>query len=152
MNKKGFTLVELTISIALLSIVMLFMFNFLTIIKKDEHTINESTEMLLNKALIAKEINEDIKTNGGLTNASCTNIRCDITLKNGKRKAIRLNDTKKIITYENITDNRIELTKEINEEFEYNLSMNKTGNLTIIKIQVPSNENYNINIVDYQTN
>lgn len=152
MNKKGFTLVEITISIALLSIVMVFMFNFLTIIKKDEDTINEATEMLLNKSLIAKEINKDIKESGGITSSSCTNIRCDITLKNGKQKAIKLDDTKKILTYENITDNKIELAKELKGDLEYNLILNKSDNLTVIKIQVPSNEEYNINIVDYQTN
>ena len=34
MKKNGFTLVELTISIALLSVVMIFLLNFLTLVKK----------------------------------------------------------------------------------------------------------------------
>lgn len=151
-NKKGFTLVEITISIALLSVVMVFMFNFLTMIRKDEDTIGETTEMLLNKSLIAKVINEDIKKSGGITSVSCTNIRCDITLKNGKQKAILINDTLNKITYQNITDNKIELTKELTGDLQYNLILNKTDNLTVIKIQVPLNEEYNVNIVDYQTN
>ena len=60
MKKNGFTLVELTISIALLSVVMIFLLNFLTLVKKEDIGIEETTNMEIDKSVISKTINSDI--------------------------------------------------------------------------------------------
>ena len=64
MNKKGFTLIELTISIALLSLIMAFLFNFLITIRKNEE-INNYVLPLIKRArkdeyLINKRYEDDM--------------------------------------------------------------------------------------------
>lgn len=60
LNKKGMTLVEIIISIALISIVLIFLFSLLVDVKdmNDEASIN--SDYLINKALILKNIEEDL--------------------------------------------------------------------------------------------
>lgn len=60
LNKKGITLVEIIISIALISIVLIFLFSLLVDVKdmNDEASIN--SDYLINKALILKNIEEDL--------------------------------------------------------------------------------------------
>ena len=60
LNKKGITLVEIIISIALISIVLVFLFSLLVDVKdmNDEASIN--SDYLINKALILKNIEEDL--------------------------------------------------------------------------------------------
>lgn len=60
LNKKGITLVEIIISIALISIVLIFLFSLLVDVKdmNDEASIN--SDYLINKALMLKNIEEDL--------------------------------------------------------------------------------------------
>lgn len=72
LNKKGITLVEIIISIALISIVLVFLFSLLVDVKdmNDEASIN--SDYLINKALILKNIEEDLdKANTELKINTC---------------------------------------------------------------------------------
>lgn len=72
LNKKGMTLVEIIISIALISIVLVFLFSLLVDVKdmNDEASIN--SDYLINKALILKNIEEDLdKANTELKINTC---------------------------------------------------------------------------------
>ena len=72
LNKKGMTLVEIIISIALISIVLVFLFSLLVDVKdmNDEASIN--SDYLINKALILKNIEEDLdKANTKLKINTC---------------------------------------------------------------------------------
>ena len=60
MKKNGFTLVELTISIALLSVVMIFLLNFLKQINEEDTGIDDVSYLILNKNVISETINKDI--------------------------------------------------------------------------------------------
>lgn len=59
MNKKGMTLVEIIISIVLISIVLIFLFSLLITVKdiNDESEVNST--YLINKSLILKNLEED---------------------------------------------------------------------------------------------
>lgn len=72
LNKKGMTLVEIIISIALISIVLIFLFSLLVDVKdmNDEASIN--SDYLINKALILKNIEEDLDGSDSLTLNTCT--------------------------------------------------------------------------------
>lgn len=72
LNKKGMTLVEIIISIALISIVLVFLFSLLVDVKdmNDEASIN--SDYLINKALILKNIEEDLDGSDSLTLNTCT--------------------------------------------------------------------------------
>lgn len=59
MNKKGITLVEVIISIGLISVVMLFLFNLLIDMQYEEEHASFSKKNQLNRAAMIKEIQED---------------------------------------------------------------------------------------------
>lgn len=71
LNKKGMTLVEIIISIALISIVLVFLFSLLVDVKdmNDEASIN--SDYLINKALILKNIEEDLDETTSLKISTC---------------------------------------------------------------------------------
>lgn len=146
-NKKGFTLVEVAISVSLLSFVMVFLLRFITEIRKDEDTISLNTEMLLNKAIISKTINEDINK-VGINSLTCSNTKCTITLKNNKTKTIEITDDGNKITYKNVTDDEIELSKKLPNDYVFNIKKTENTNLYLITIEVDSHEEYNIEIVN----
>lgn len=59
MNKKGITLVEIIISIGLISLVMLFLFNLLIDMQYEEDHASFAKENQLNRAAIIKNVQED---------------------------------------------------------------------------------------------
>lgn len=146
-NKKGFTLVEVAISVSLLSFVMVFLLRFISEIRKDEDTISLNTEMLLNKAVISKTINEDINETG-ISSLTCSNTKCTIALKNNKTKTIEITNDGSKLTYKNITDDEIELTKILPNEYVYNIKKTENANLYLIEIEIDSHPEYNIEIVN----
>ena len=141
LNKKGFTLLEVTISIALLSVVMVFMFRLLNIVRKDENAISLTTELLLNKSILSKNLNESIKNRNGISNSSCTETTCTLTMKDGKELKLELTNNRTILTLTNITDNKKELSRKLPDNFKYKL-----------RRVVESYEEYNIDIVDQKVN
>lgn len=146
-NKKGFTLVEVAISVSLLSFVMVFMLKFVSEIRKDEDSISLNTDMLLNKAIISKTINEDVNEEG-ISTLTCSNIKCTINLKNNKTKTIEITDDGTKLTYKNITDDEIELVRVLPNEYVYNIKKTETSNLYLIEIEIDSHPEYNIEIVN----
>ena len=71
LNKKGITLTEIIISIALISIVLIFLFSLLILVKdiNDESEVNST--YLINKSLILKNIENDLRKASSLTLRSC---------------------------------------------------------------------------------
>ena len=59
MNNKGFTLVELIVSIGLISIVMVFLFNLLGNVKREESLSNSNNTDSLNRSMIIRVIQND---------------------------------------------------------------------------------------------
>lgn len=76
MNKKGMTLVEIIISIALISIVLIFLFSLLVNVRDINSSSEVNTTYLINKALILKNIEEDLSKK---ENTETTVKKCDIT-------------------------------------------------------------------------
>lgn len=74
MNKKGMTLVEIIISIALISIVILFLFSLLINVKDINEESEVNSSYLIMKALIIKNIEEDMsEISDKLTIKKCEN-------------------------------------------------------------------------------
>ena len=146
-NKKGFTLIELSISIALLSVIMIFMLKLITIIREEEDSINIKTTMLLNKTIISKALHEDIEASLGIKTLSCdSSSTCTISFNNGKTKTLELNNEKNKITYKNNTDNKIEFTKKLPENYNFNLNKIENDYLYTLEINIVSHPEYNIEI------
>ena len=62
LNKKGTTLIELVVSIALLSIVMVFMFRLLADVNNDKYNNDFAEDNQVTRAEIIKTIEEDLQT------------------------------------------------------------------------------------------
>ena len=67
LNKKGMTLLEIIISIALISVVMLFLFSLLNDIQYESKHSSYAKDFLVNRATIIKDVEEDI-LNNNITN------------------------------------------------------------------------------------
>ncbi len=147
-NKKGFTLVEIAISVSLLSLVMVFMIKFVSIIRTDEDSISLETDMLLTKSIVSKTINEDIKDESGITSISCANNKCTISLKSGKNKTLEITDEGTTLLYKDITNNKIEFTRKLPNNYVFSLNKEETNYLYIIEINIDSHPEYNVEIVD----
>ena len=60
MNKKGFTMTELIVSIAIIAVVMIFLVNLLVDIKYDKTNELYDTKNQINRAEIIKTIQNDL--------------------------------------------------------------------------------------------
>ena len=142
MKKSGFTLVELTISIALLSVVMVFILNFLVLVKKEDTGISEVTDMELDKSIISKSINSDVLNNGYISSYSCTSSLCNITLNSGEKRTLEVNEN--IIKYTNASNNKVLLSRKTS----LNYSIKSEELTTIDKIILTSEKSeYDILII-----
>ncbi len=146
-NKKGFTLLEVTISIALLSFVMVFMFRLLNMARKDENAISLTTELLLNKATLSKNLNESIKKSKGIASSTCTESACTLNMKDGTTKELKIINNK-IVELTDTTKNLKEVVRELPNDFKYKIRRVDNEYLTLITLIVTSHEEYNIEIVD----
>lgn len=94
MNKKGFTLIEVVVSITLVSVVMVFMLASLVKLRDSYAVVHENTDALLYSSSVSRILNNDISENGGIRYVSC-NIegdKCDIVLANNKRRRLIIYD------------------------------------------------------------
>lgn len=154
MKKNGFTLIEIAISITLLSVVLLFVVNFLTFIRDDEGSISYETKLELTKNLVSKSINEDIKKNSGIKTLSCSEYSCLITLNNDEERSLSIDEEYSII-YNDLTNNKkiyskaapINYAKNNNERLAYHIKNNSNSTFFIITIEVSNNSDFNIDII-----
>ena len=60
-NNKGMTIVEIIVSITLVSIVLVFMLNLLITVKNFQNQSQNVSDLLINQALLTREIENDFK-------------------------------------------------------------------------------------------
>ena len=78
MNKKGITLVEIIISIVLVSIVLIFLFSLLITVKDINTSSEVNSTYLINKSLLLKNIEEDLSKAESVNLGQCENGIKDI--------------------------------------------------------------------------
>lgn len=105
MNKKGFTLVELIISIALITIVITFLFNLLTDVKASDNNIDFNRKNQQKRALILKTIQEDLTTKklqGIKSRKEENNLIIDFTYQDSLSSlTIHSSEERDYLTYQN---------------------------------------------------
>ncbi len=151
MMKKGFTLVELLVSIVLLSIVMLFMTNFVLSFKEQKKESNIDVNLMTNQAAISKTINYDVATYG-IDDVECeSSIKCTITFDDESSKTIELTNNKNSIKYYNSSNVYLirTLSSDTFEEITYSSEELEYGTFYKIVISLTNNQDYNIEIYDY---
>lgn len=147
-KKNGFTLVEIAISVTLLSVVMVFMIKFIAILRTDEDSIGLETDLILNKTIISRTIHEDIIGSNGISSLSCTNLKCTFSLKDGSSRSAEVINEGTTLVYKNITKNEILLSRKLPNNLVFVLSGSETTYLYMINIAVDSHTEHNIEIVN----
>lgn len=85
MNKKGITLVEIIISVSLISIVLLFLFNLLIQVNNENSDNEVKSSYLVNQATFIKQIEEDfLEYEFKSGSSSCTVIKSSGTTSKDK--------------------------------------------------------------------
>ncbi len=94
MNKNGFTLVELIVSIVLVSIVLVSMTGTLVKLKETYNVVNEDADARIYGATISKIINDDFLKNNGIRDISCSNDEdissCEIVLGTNQKRTLEI--------------------------------------------------------------
>lgn len=90
MNKKGFTLIEVIISLVLVSVVLTSMLASLVKLRDTYSVVNENTDALIYSSSVSRVLNNDFLKNGGIRYVNCNveGDRCDIILNNNQRRRI----------------------------------------------------------------
>lgn len=100
LNRKGMTLVELIISVALLSVVLGFLFKILLDVKYESDDAGFAIANQANRAEIIKEIQNDLIDYGGVQNIAVLEKKVFlIFLDNSVANDIRISNDNKTITY-----------------------------------------------------
>ena len=122
LNKKGMTLLEIVISIALISVVMLFLFSLLNDIQYESKHTSYAKDFLVSRATIIKDVEEDI-LNNNITDVSQVNVDANKTTLNfqtgdGTYGKVNLEVESKKITYKNAAGEKesFSLSKDNDEE------------------------------------
>ncbi len=144
MNKKGFTLVELVISIALLSVVMVFLLNFLELISNEDDGVEKETLVQLDKMTVSKTINEDLHSDS-ISTLTCTSNACTITTVGGKTKKLSLNDN--LLLYEDITSEKTIVILKRKLSVDYKISSEEKTYIRLITLTDETNADNNITFI-----
>ncbi|MCI6349383.1 MAG: prepilin-type N-terminal cleavage/methylation domain-containing protein [Tenericutes bacterium] len=144
MNKKGFTLVELVISIALLSVVMVFLLNFLELISNEDDGVEKETLVQLDKMTVSKTINEDLHSDS-ISTLTCTSNACTITTVGGKTKKLSLNDN--LLLYEDITSEKTKVILKRKLSVDYKISSEEKTYIRLITLTDETNADNNITFI-----
>ena len=91
-NKKGFTLVEVIVSIVLVSVVMVSMLASLTKLRDTYTVIHENSDVLVYTSSIARVINNDLMKNNGIRYSNCSidGKKCDLILGNDEKRSLEI--------------------------------------------------------------
>ena len=159
LNKKGMTLLEIVISIALISVVMLFLFSHLNDIQYESKHSSYAKDFLVSRATIIKDVEEDI-LNNNITNVMQVNVDANKTTLNffvgSDPSNMNLEVESKKITYKNAAGEKesYSLSKDNDDEvFDFNhiKVSNYEGNKIYKPIDTDGDGVCNVNCGDNST-
>ena len=146
-KKKGFTLIEVTVSIALLSVIILFVVNFINLLRKNEDGVSVDSKLYLNRELTSEYLNNDAKENGAATNVYCEDNTCYIYYANGEARSLSIDETKTKLEFRNIGTDRTIYSKKIEEGYEYALELEQRANYYVLNVLVDNYPKYTTEMV-----
>lgn len=156
MNKKGFTLIELMVSIGLMSIMLVFMMNTLVKLRDTSVASGVETNLQVGQAIITNAVNIDVIENNGI---SSINNMCDgtlttnpieIVMKNTKTRILSLEKDNTIFIYKKDDEDKPIVVRKIPDGYIYEgFKCEIIGNLKKITIQIQDNPRYNSEVLYY---
>lgn len=176
MNKKGFTLVEIIVSISLVSVVMIFLFQVITTIKNIYDKQNNKNDIKITVAVITREVERDLSsfglaevptktcdmTNSNIVPGTATNVKCikliydGNNVKNNEGYIVYYqNNGKYFLGYKRGKDNIFE-TQTVREitvapKEDIDIITKENSDIASLKITLPvrdNNDNYDL-VINY---
>ena len=90
-NKNGFTLIEVIVSVVLVSIVMTSLLASLIQLRKTYNVIHENSDIIVYTSSISRVINNDLSKNNGIKMITCSsNTKCEMKLGNDSNRTIEI--------------------------------------------------------------
>ncbi len=109
MNKKGFTLIEVIVSVVLVSIVMVSLTASLVELKKTSEVVTSNTDAVIASAIVSRVINKDVAENEGIKFIDCdaNGEECGMVLGNNAKRSITIKNTsdESLVTVAKKSDN-----------------------------------------------
>ena len=92
MNKKGFTLVEVIVSIVLVSVILISLMATLIKLRNTYGEVHKNTDVLIYGSSLSRVINNDLMDKNGIRHTSCdTNgLNCDFILGNDEQRRLEI--------------------------------------------------------------
>ena len=160
-NNKGFTLVELITSFALASVIMIFIFNIVVILKNNYISKSVRTDLLIKQSLLSQKMNEDFTNNNVKDVVTCdSDKKCyEFTFADDTVKQLKISADDKTITYGDYTYEltNSSYTSKINVSAKSITLDDVTLNDSILVIDIPilnkkyTDTNFGVKVV-YQYN
>ena len=128
MNKKGFTLIEVIVSVVLVSLVMVTLTSTLVELKKKSEVVALNTDAVVYSSIISRIVNNDITENNGVKFIECdpNGEECGMVLGNNDKRSITLKET---------SDTRVAKVEKVEATGNYILK-DKSNNSYINKVDV----------------
>ena len=140
LNKKGMTLLEFVISIALISVVMLFLFSLLNDIQYESKHSSYAKDFLVSRATIIKDVEEDI-LNNNITNVmqvSAGEGKVNLNFFRDDTSLMSIEVESKKITYKNAAGEKESFSlSEDNDDEVFDFNHIKVSNYEGNKIYKP---------------
>ena len=140
LNKKGMTLLEIVISIALISVVMLFLFSLLNDIQYESKHTSYAKDFLVSRATIIKDVQEDI-LNNNITNVmqvSAGEGKVNLNFFRDDTSLMSIEVESKKITYKNAAGEKESFSlSEDNDDEVFDFNHIKVSNYEGNKIYKP---------------
>ena len=92
MNKKGFTLIEVIVSVLLVSIVLISLMATLLKLRSTYRDVNKNTDVLIYGSSLSRVINNDLMSKNGIRHTNCDTdgLSCDFILGNDEQRKLEI--------------------------------------------------------------
>ena len=92
MNKKGFTLIEVTVSIVIVSLILVTLLGSLVRLREIYTSSEENSEVAIYASSVSRIINKDVINNKGIRDIVCNELKneCELTLANEEKRRIEI--------------------------------------------------------------
>lgn len=153
--KKGFSLIELLVSLVIISAVMVFLTSFVLNLRDEKGEINIDVQANINQASISRALNYDAIEHGGICRINISGNTATIKYVDEAEKKIILNN--KTLTYNDEDTNKIELVKTLNGNKNFSSIQipegypKKHGNKKLYKYIISTSDGNNIEVVSYNS-
>lgn len=151
LNRKGYLTIEIILASVMTFVIAFFLIDLTMKLVDVTDNAYADTVLVTDKALIMKNIKEklenDICSSGGITNVSCTNNVCNITMNDSKVITLSVNGN--LVEYIGSESYSKKIDDSLSSIMLNNSNSNNYYNFKISGENIFIDENYDMNIFVY---